>query len=79
MLMSRENLILALNPGSSSIKLAIYETQGATARRIGRGSIDLRRHAGAAPYLNSLPATDLTAATTPISGAACEASRATVA
>ncbi|MBV8662494.1 MAG: acetate/propionate family kinase [Hyphomicrobiales bacterium] len=38
-----ENLLLALNPGSSSIKFAIYETLGASARRIERGSIDLRR------------------------------------
>ncbi len=41
--MTRENLLLALNPGSSSIKFAIYEARRPDAQRIGRGVIDLQR------------------------------------
>lgn len=41
--MTRRNLLLAFNPGSSSIKFAIYEALRPNARRIGRGLIDLQR------------------------------------
>jgi acetate kinase len=37
------NMLLAFNPGSSSIKFAIYEARPPHAQRIGRGVIDLRR------------------------------------
>jgi len=39
----RANLLLALNPGSSSIKFAVYEADRPSPRRIGRGVIDLQR------------------------------------
>lgn len=37
-----EHLALAVNAGSSSIKLGLYELAGAGAQRVGRGAIDLR-------------------------------------
>jgi acetate kinase len=37
-----EHVILALNAGSSSIKLGLYEIAAAGARRIGRAQVDLR-------------------------------------
>lgn len=40
-----ERPMLALNAGSSSIKLGLYETSPEGARRIGRGAIDLRARA----------------------------------
>jgi len=39
----REDLLLALNPGSSSIKFALYRARRGSAERIGRGLIDLQR------------------------------------
>jgi len=39
---TRENLLLALNPGSSSIKVAIYGLDATSTQRIGRGFIDLQ-------------------------------------
>ena len=41
--MTHADLLLALNPGSSSIKLAVYEADRLKPKRIGRGMIDLRR------------------------------------
>lgn len=41
--MTPGNMLLALNPGSSSIKFAIYEARPPHAQRIGRGAVDLRR------------------------------------
>ena len=41
--MIQGNMLLALNPGSSTIKFAIYEARPPHAQRIGRGVIDLRR------------------------------------
>jgi acetate kinase len=41
--LTHADLLLALNPGSSSIKLAVYEADRLKPKRIGRGMIDLRR------------------------------------
>ena len=41
--MARADLLLALNAGSSSIKFGVYEALRPSARRIGRGLIDLQR------------------------------------
>jgi acetate kinase len=40
---TRADLLLALNPGSSSIKFAVYEADRPSSQRIGRGLIDLQR------------------------------------
>ncbi|MDE1992156.1 MAG: acetate/propionate family kinase [Rhizobiaceae bacterium] len=41
--MTKENLLLTFNAGSSTVKIGLFETDGQQARRIGKGLIDFRR------------------------------------